>query len=225
MKTRPVLNGIAEGGIRFFRRRSTGSILSSRAATSMTRSIAIGRLGAAGAAVGAGRRGVREDAGCLVVDRGRGVDTGHAADVVGAGAGAALGQVGADVEIDGHAQRQEGAVGVERQLDGRDVIAPVLVGHEPLAPVGRPLHRPAQALGRPQHEDHLRVDAAAHAEAAADVAGDDAHLVLRHFQDRRRRACGCRAGPGCRCGACSGRCGDRTRRRRRAAPAGRRPRG
>ena len=40
MKTSPVLNGIAEAGIRLRRRSSIGSILSSMAATSMTRSMA-----------------------------------------------------------------------------------------------------------------------------------------------------------------------------------------
>ena len=49
-----------------------------------------GRLRPAGAAVGPGGRGVGEHAGGLMVDGGRGVHAGHAADVVGAGPGAAL---------------------------------------------------------------------------------------------------------------------------------------
>ena len=40
VKTRPVLNGIADDGMRLRRRSSIGSILSSIAATSMTRSMA-----------------------------------------------------------------------------------------------------------------------------------------------------------------------------------------
>ena len=40
VKTRPVLNGMAEGGMRFRRRSSRASMPSSRAATSITRSMA-----------------------------------------------------------------------------------------------------------------------------------------------------------------------------------------
>ena len=140
------------------------------------------RLGPAGAAIGAGGRGVGEHAGGLMVDGGRRVHAGHAADVVGAGPRAALGEIGADVEVDRHAQRQELAVAIEGQLGGGDVVAAVLVGDEPLAPVRRPLHRPPQPARRPQHQDHLGIDPAAHAEAAADLAGDHAHVALRHLE-------------------------------------------
>ena len=66
--------------------------------------------------------------------------------------------------------------------------------------------RPPQPLRGPQHQHHLRVDAAAHAEAAADLAGDHAHVALGHLQDCSASSVrGCRAVPGCRCAACSAR--------------------
>ena len=141
-----------------------------------------GRLGPARAAIGAGGRGVGEHARGLMVDGRRRVHAGHAADVVGAGPRAALGEIRADVEVDRHAQREERPVPVEGQLGGGDVVTAVLVGDESLAPVRRPLHRPSQPARGPQHQDHLGVEPAAHAEAAADLAGDHAHVALRDLE-------------------------------------------
>ena len=80
--------------------------------------------------------------------------------------------------------------------------------------------RPSR-LRRPQHEHQLRVDAAAHAEAPADLAGDDAHVALRaRGRPARRAGSGARAAPGCPCGACSARCAGRTRRPRARGSSG-----
>src|SRR5262249_20082916 len=92
-------------------------------------------LRAAGAAVGTRWRRVREETSRLHVNGRRGVHPGDATDVVGAWAGAARREIGPDVQVDGHAEGQKLAVGVEGQLGGRDVVTAVLVGHEPLAPV------------------------------------------------------------------------------------------
>ena len=143
----------------------------------------VGRLGTAGAAIGTRGRRVGEHARGLDVDRRRGVRAGQAADVVGARAGAPRRDVGADVERDRDAQRQELALRVERQLGGRDVVAPVLVGHEPFAPIGGPLDRAAEPLGRPQHERVLRIGAAAHPEASPDLTGDHAQMALGDPED------------------------------------------
>ena len=140
------------------------------------------RLRAPGAAVRPGGGRVREDAGRLHVDRRRRVDPGDAADVVGARPGAPRREIGADVERDRHAQRQEFPVRVQRQLGGRDVVAAVLVGDEALAPIGRPLDRPPEALGRPQHQHRLGIHAALHAEASADLAGDHVQIAVRHLE-------------------------------------------
>ena len=110
----------------------------------------VGRLGAPGAAVRAGRRGVREHAGALDVDRGRGVDAGEAAHVVGRGARAARREIGADVHLERDAQAEEAAARVERQLGRGHVVAAVLVAEEALAAARRPLHRPARGASRPR---------------------------------------------------------------------------
>ena len=80
-------------------------------------------------------------------------------------------------------RREEAAARVERQLGGGHVVAAVLVAQEALAAARRPLHRPAEALRGPEHQHQLRIDAAAHAEAAADLARDHAHLPLGHAED------------------------------------------
>jgi hypothetical protein len=59
----------------------------------------------------------------------------------------------------------------------------VLVGHETFAAIRRPLHRAPDALRRPQDEHVLGIHAAAHAEAAADLAGHDAQVALRRLQN------------------------------------------
>ena len=145
----------------------------------------IRRLGPPRAAIRTRRRRVREDAGGLHADGRRRVHAGEPADIVGARPRASRREIRADIEPDGHAQAEEPAVGVERQLGRRDVVAAVLVGDEGLAAVGRPSDGPPQPLRRPEHQRHLRVHAAAHAEAAADLARHHAHVALRHAQDVR----------------------------------------
>ena len=48
------------------------------------------------------------------------------------------------------------AVGVERHLGVRDVVAAVRVGEERLRAVAGPFHRPADALRGPQRDHLLR---------------------------------------------------------------------
>ena len=50
-----------------------------------------------------------------------------------------------------------------------------------------PFDRPAGDLGAQQHQRHLVIDRRLHAEAAADIAGDDADLALRHFEHALRQ--------------------------------------
>ena len=77
---------------------------------------------------------------------------------------------------------EEIAVLVERKLGVGDVVARLAVAEERFRARRDPLHRTAGDLGRPQHQRRFVVDRALHAERAADVAGDDAHLVLRHLE-------------------------------------------
>src|SRR6267378_1700002 len=130
VNTSPVLNGIAEGGMRLRRRSSMGSRPSSRAATSITRSIAY---------VASGRPAPR------------------------------YGPVGVVfVYTPVLSMWMAGVVYTPARPPT------LLVAEKALATARRPLHRPAEALRGPEHQDQLRVDTAAHAEAAADLAGDHA---------------------------------------------------
>ena len=142
----------------------------------------VGRLRPAGAAVRPRRRRVREHTGRLHVDRRRRVDARHATDVVRAGPGAARREIGADVQVDRHAERQELPVRVEPELGGGDVVASVLVGDEALAPIGRPLDRPSETSGGPQHQHDLGIDAALHPEASTDFAGDHAQTAVGNLE-------------------------------------------
>ena len=79
------------------------------------------------------------------------------------------------------------AVVVDRQLGLGDVVARLGVAEEGLGPCARPFDRPPGQLRGEQHQRNLVVDRRFHAKAAADVAGDDAHLALRHLKDLPRQ--------------------------------------
>ena len=142
------------------------------------------RLGAPVAAVGRRRARVGQGAEHVRMrDRDR-VHAGERADVAEGTEQVALrGDVGADVRRRPHAQAEELAVRVERELGLADPVARMLVGENRLAPLARPLHRPAELLRRPQDEAVLHVGPALRAEAAADVAGDDADRGLGDAED------------------------------------------
>ncbi len=147
-----------------------------------------GRLRPARAAIGVDRRGVGVDRVDLGVDRRdvvlagqeRGVEIGRHRRGEGREIGAHVGR-----RVDPEAE--DLALVVGRELGMRDVIAAVRVRQERLAAVARPLHRPLQAPRRPQADDLLGVDEDLRAEAAADVGGDDAQLVLRRDADEGRQ--------------------------------------
>lgn len=145
----------------------------------------IGRLGPAGAAIGVDRGGVGEQALHPDMDDGRRVDAGqHAGARQGRDERREVGQVGAEIGPRLHLQPEEAALGVEGEVGAGDVVATLGVGQEGFLPLGDPLDRPADLLGRPGHQDMLRVEKDLHPEAAADVLGDDANPVLRHLEDR-----------------------------------------
>ena len=141
-------------------------------------------LGTAGAAIGADRGGVGDDAGDLEIDQ---------RDVIGAGChlgadeqrddDAAARRIGADVGEGFHAQAEDAAVLVECHRGLVELVAARGRRGKLLAALGAPPHRPLQHLGGPNGHRLVRLDADLHAEAAADVAHDHAHLVLGHLQD------------------------------------------
>ena len=74
------------------------------------------------------------------------------------------------------------AVALHADLRGDAVIARMDVGDEAFEPVGDELHRAPQQL-RQRHRRHLvRVGVHLDAERAADVLGDDAHLLLLQIE-------------------------------------------
>ncbi len=144
------------------------------------------RLRAAGAAIGIDRHGVGEHRAHLDIDRRRRVNAGEQGRVqIGRDAGREGRQIGADIGERRDAQRQELAVLVQRQLCGRDVVAPMRVGHERFGTVRRPLHRPLQLAGGPGNDRLLGVVVDLGAEAAADIGRKDAQLAFRDMQHER----------------------------------------
>src|SRR5262249_38494240 len=63
------------------------------------------------------------------------------------------------------------------------VVSRVLVGGDGLAPLARPLDRPPDFSRGPEYQAVLGILPTLGAEAAADVAGDDAHLMLGDLED------------------------------------------
>ena len=75
------------------------------------------------------------------------------------------------------------AVLVEREFGVGDVVARLRIAQERFRARRHPLNRPADQFRRQQHQRTFVVDGGLHAEAAADVAADDANLVVGHFQN------------------------------------------
>ena len=143
----------------------------------------VGGLGPAGAAVGVHRRGVGEHRLDLGIDGRRLVLPGQQRGVQdGRHAGGEGRQVGAHVGDGVHAQRQEVALRVHRQLGRGGMVAAMRVGQEGLAALGRPLDRPADALAGPDQRRLFRIQEDLRAEAAADIGRDDAHLAFGQAQ-------------------------------------------
>ena len=146
----------------------------------------VGGFRPAGAAVGIDRRGVGEHRLDLDVDRRRLVLAGQQGAVEDRRHARREGrQVRAHVGDGLDAQRQELALGVQRELDLGDMVAAVGVGQERFAALGGPLDRPADLLAGPDQRGLLRVEEDLRAEAAADIGRDHAHLRLRQAEHER----------------------------------------
>ena len=88
--------------------------------------------------------------------------------------GADRADVGAHAAEVAHAQRQELAALVERELDIAVGVAGVIVAQERLGAVRHPMHRPADLARRHQHREIFRIGPGLQSEGAADILGDDA---------------------------------------------------
>ena len=140
-----------------------------------------GDVGAACAAIGRHRHRVGVHQARAHVQGGHPVDAAHGdRQVAGADQAAPVAAVGAEVGLVLEAQREDVAVGVERDRALQRQRAAMPFADEELGAGGDPLDRPAEAARREHHEHLLGEGAAADAEAAADV--------LRHHLDRLRPA-------------------------------------
>jgi len=74
------------------------------------------------------------------------------------------------------------AVTVERKRGIDDIVARVVIADVRLVSGLRPFHWPADAARRPQHQDDLRIDGAAQAVGAADIAGDQPQLGFGYLE-------------------------------------------
>ena len=83
----------------------------------------------------------------------------------------------------GPAQGEKPAVCGQGQLCQLDDLVPaVIIAEQRFRSRRDPLHRPPDPPRRPCDDRLLGMEAALHAEAAADIAGDDADAALRHVQ-------------------------------------------
>ena len=139
----------------------------------------IARLGTAGAAIGVDRRGVGVDPDHLGMDR-RDVVLARQQRRVEIGRHRRREQrhVGAEIGVGLHLQPGDLVVGVERHLGMGDVVAAMRVREEGLGAVAGPFHGTADLLRGPQRHHLFGIDEDLGAEAAADVGGDHAQLVL-----------------------------------------------
>ena len=92
-------------------------------------------------------------------------------------------EIGAEIAGAGQAHREEVAVRVERELGDLLVVAAVAVGEKARRTLVGPFDRTPEQARRVQQADIFGIGLRLHAERAADIAGEDAHLVRRDVED------------------------------------------
>ena len=116
----------------------------------------------------------------------------HAGDILDLVAGrqqrAELGEIAAHVAIAGEAERQDMRVLVERHLNDHVLCAAVMIRHETAGALVGPFDRPPEQARAVQDTDVFGIDRSLHAERAADLTGDHAHLVGRRAQNIHQRS-------------------------------------
>src|SRR6266513_350108 len=131
---------------------------------------------ASGAAIGADRGRVGEDAFCRHLDQWRLVHAERIPHrVARRRAGGAIGS--ADIAVPGETHRKEITLLVERQFGGHLRLAPVRVRDEATGALIGPLDRAAKLARRVEQAEILRHVRLLHAERTADPIGHYAHLV------------------------------------------------
>ena len=139
-------------------------------------------LGVSRAAIRTGRHRVREHRLDFVVGGRQPIDACNQLGAAEHRHDAARPEIGAEIDGAGDAQSQEPAFAVERELRPVDLVAALDIADETFAPVRDPLHRTADAACRPQHQRFFRIGDILGAEAAADIAGDDANALRRNAE-------------------------------------------
>ena len=92
-------------------------------------------------------------------------------------------EIGHRLDLEG----EKAPVAIERQGAFGDMIAALRIALERLIAPAHPFDRPAEAARRPQHQGMFRIDEIFHAEAAAEVARDDADLAWLQAHALRRQ--------------------------------------
>ncbi len=172
------LNALVIGvaGMKLRRRRSKRSNPHCRAAVSIRRSMMLTasanpgpRVTPTGVVLVSTAR-TRNDIAGIAVDRALKVRI-----LVGLHPARRAGHVGAEVGDAVHVQREEMALGIQRQGGVREVVASLMIAQKRLRSRGDPFHRPSGAAGRPQDQGVLGIGEILRAEAAADIRGDEAN--------------------------------------------------
>ncbi len=142
----------------------------------------IGRLGAAGAAIGIDRHGIGIGAAQSHIGDRDVVNARRHADAEPRDIGRVARQIRAHVSDDIEIEREEAALVVERHARGGDVVAALAVAEEMLAALGHPFHRLPRAFRRHRRQRIFAIGKELGAEAAADIGRDDPHLVRRDLE-------------------------------------------
>ena len=139
-------------------------------------------FGPAGAAIRAEQRGIGQHALDVDAEQRRAIDAGEVlAGVQRQRARRDAGDVGAEVTVAAQAHREEFAVLVERKL-GVDVLRTALtVGQEAGGAFVDPLHRTTEHFRGIQDAHVFGIVDVLHPERAADIGGEDAHLLVRQL--------------------------------------------
>ncbi len=139
-------------------------------------------LRAARAAIGAGRGRVGEHALGRDLEQRRVIDAHHILHGID-GVGQRRDDEGAGIAATGEAQREETALGVEREFRRHLMIASVMIGDEALRTLVCPFDGTPQRACCVKNADIFGKNRGLHPEGAADMLGQHAHLLWRNVQD------------------------------------------
>ena len=142
------------------------------------------RFRLAGAAIGIDRHGVGERRAHIHEDRRDDVAAAHRRGRgVGGTARSAARHVGAEIGDGADVQREEVALGIQRQPGAADIVAALRGGDEILGAALDPFHRPAQFARGPEQHDPFGIQRVLDAEAAADIGRHDMDPLARNMED------------------------------------------